>query len=94
MDILNSLKNGYTWQQFIVTCFGDIATMSHDDVNSFKHILESSKLKELADDNFKVIGKVEFLSKCRNNVGKGEIAYYEQFLLFPRCFPKTCTADM
>ena len=28
-----------------------------------------------------------------NTVGKGEIAYYEQFLLFPQCFQKTCTAD-
>ena len=24
---------------------------------------------------------------------KGEIARYEQFLLFPQCFLKTCTAD-
>ena len=28
-----------------------------------------------------------------NNVGKGEIARYEQFLLFSQCFQKTCTAD-
>ena len=27
-----------------------------------------------------------------NTVGKEEIARYEQFLLFPRCFQKTCTA--
>ena len=26
-------------------------------------------------------------------MGKGEIARYEQFLLFPPCFQKTCTAD-
>ena len=25
--------------------------------------------------------------------GKGEIACYKQFLLFPLCFQKTCTAD-
>ena len=25
--------------------------------------------------------------------GKGEIAHYEQFLLFPQCFQTTCTAD-
>ena len=24
---------------------------------------------------------------------KGEIARYEQFLLFPQCFQKTCPAD-
>ena len=28
-----------------------------------------------------------------NTVGKGEIARYEQFILFPQCFQKTCTAD-
>ena len=28
-----------------------------------------------------------------NTVEKGEIARYEQFLLFPQCFQKTCTAD-
>ena len=27
-------------------------------------------------------------------MGKGEIACYEQLLLFPQCFEKTCTADM
>ena len=28
-----------------------------------------------------------------NTVEKGEIAHYEQFLLCPQCFQKTCTAD-
>ena len=32
--------------------------------------------------------------RLENTVGKGEIARYEQFLLFPQCFQKTCTADM
>ena len=32
--------------------------------------------------------------KVENTVGKGKIAHYEQFLLFPQCFQKTCTADM
>ena len=33
------------------------------------------------------------LSKTiENTVGKGEIAHYSQFLLFPQCFQKTCTA--
>ena len=26
----------------------------------------------------------------KNTVGKGEIARYEQFLLFPQCFQKAC----
>ena len=34
-----------------------------------------------------------FEIKVENTVGKGEIAHYEQFLLFPQCFQKTCTAD-
>ena len=33
------------------------------------------------------------LKQVENTVGKGEIARYEQFLLFPQCFQKTCTAD-
>ena len=28
-----------------------------------------------------------------NNVGKGEIAHYEQFLLFPQCFQKLSAVD-
>ena len=34
-----------------------------------------------------------FPNELRNTVGKGEIARHEQFLLFPQCFQKTCTAD-
>ena len=30
----------------------------------------------------------------KNTLGKGEIARYEQFLLFPKCFQKTHTTDM
>ena len=31
--------------------------------------------------------------RVENTVGKEEIARYEQFLLFPQGFQKTCTAD-
>ena len=57
-------------------------------------ILDSSKLKEFADDiiEFDENGN-EFSNRVENTVGKGEIARYEQFLLFPQCFKKTCTAD-
>ena len=34
-----------------------------------------------------------FPKRVESTVGKGEIAPYEQFLLFPQCFQKTCTAD-
>ena len=53
-----------------------------------------SKLKVYADDNFKhdEYGW-KFSKRLENTVGKGEIAYYKQFLLYPLCFQKTCTAD-
>ena len=52
------------------------------------------KLKEFADDNFKFYKNGRKFSKwVENNVGRGEIAHYEQFLLFPHCFQKACTAD-
>ena len=56
--------------------------------------LDSTTLKEFADDNFKFDengGKSS--RRIENTVGKGEIARYEQFLLFPQCFQKPCTAD-
>ena len=54
-------------------------------------ILDSSKLKDIADDNFKFDENSRKLSKrVENTVGKGEIARYEQFLLFPQCFHKVC----
>ena len=59
-----------------------------------RQILDPFKLKEFADDNSKFDENGKKLSKwVENTVGKGEIARYEQFLLFPQCFPKTCTAD-
>ena len=50
---------------------------------------DSSKLKKFADDNFnfKENGK-QFSKQKENTVGKGEIARYEQFLLFPQCFKR------
>ena len=32
----------------------------------------------------------EVIQTGRNTVGKGEIAHYEQFLLFPQCFQEAC----
>ena len=52
-----------------------------------RQILDSSKLKEFVDDNFKFDKSCRKLSKwVENTVGKGETARYEQFLLFPQCF--------
>ena len=52
-----------------------------------RQILDFSTLKEFADDNlrFEENGS-KFSKKIENTVGKGEIAHYEQFLLFPQCF--------
>ena len=65
-------------------------------INPFPNekILDLSKLKEFPDDNFSFVENGRKLFKqVENTVGKGEIARYEQFLLFPQCFQKTCTAD-
>ena len=59
-----------------------------------RQMLDSSKLKGFADDNFKHGENYrKFYKKVENTVGKGEIARYEQFLLFPQCFQRICTAD-
>ena len=56
--------------------------------------LDSSKLKVFGDDNFKLDeNSRKFSKRVENTVGKGEIARYEHFLLFPQCFQKTLIAD-
>ena len=50
-------------------------------------------MKEFADDNFNFDENGRNLSnRVENTAGKGEIARNEQFLLFPYCFQKTCSA--
>ena len=45
-------------------------------------------------DNFKFDeNDRKFTKWVENTVGKGEIALYEQFLLFPQYFQKTCIED-
>ena len=59
-----------------------------------RQILDSSKFKEIADDNLNFVENGRKLFKqVENIVGKGEIARHKQFLLFAQCFQKTCTAD-
>ena len=54
-------------------------------------ILNRSNLKQSADDNFKFDeNSRKFSKRVENTVGNGEIARYEQFLLFPQCFQKAC----
>ena len=59
-----------------------------------RQILDSSKLKESADNNFKFEENCGKFSKKVEYTEKEEIACYEQFLLFPQCFQKTFTRDM
>ena len=42
--------------------------------------------------NFDENGR-KFSKRVENSVGKGKIACYKQFLLYPQCFQKTYTAD-
>ena len=58
-------------------------------------ILDSSKLREFANYNFKFDenGR-KFSKRVENTVGKGEIARFQHFLLFPQFFQKTFTADI
>ena len=47
--------------------------------------------EKFADDNFKFDENGRKLSKwVEDTVGKGSIARYEQFLLFPQCFQQAC----
>ena len=46
-------------------------------------------MKQSADDNFEFDENTrKFSKRIENTVGKGEIARYEQFLLFPQCFQR------
>ena len=48
-------------------------------------------MKQSADDNLKFDeNSRKFFKRIENTVGKGEIAHYEQFLLFPQRFQKAC----
>ena len=52
-------------------------------------IVDWLKLKAFADDKINVTEKLKFvLGREENNLGKGENAGYQHFLLFPKCFQK------
>ena len=58
-------------------------------VNSLPNdkILDWSKMNAFADNKINVSEKLKFESDwVDNNVGKGENAGYQHFLLFPQCF--------
>ena len=54
-------------------------------------ILDWSKFKQSADNNFEYdINSRKFSKLVENTVAKGEIARYEQFLLYPKCLQMVC----
>ena len=60
------------------------------ETNNFRHF----QPERLFRGQFLIWWKCrKFSYRVENTVGKGEIACYEQFLLFPQCFQKICTAD-
>ena len=67
-------------------CFGFVFLLRELDVCLLfpkRQMLDSSKLKEFAEGAFKFDKNGRnFLKREENTVGKGEIACYEQFLLF------------
>ena len=53
-----------------------------------------TKTERVAYDSFYFhVNALKFSKGVENNLGKGEIACYEQYHLFPQCFQKTYTAD-
>ena len=52
-------------------------------------ILDLSKLKEIADDNFKLDENGRELSKCRKHCEKSRNCWLRAISLFPTCFQET-----
>ena len=82
------------WNSSFLPRIKNVTENSYFNLFPNDKILDSSKLKEFAHDSFKLDeNSRKFSKRVENTVGKGEIARYEQFLLFPQCFQETCTAD-
>ena len=61
--------------------------------DNFKLVENCRKISKQVENTVENTGRKHCRKQVENTVGKGEIARYEQFLLFPQCFEKTCTAD-
>ena len=56
-------------------------------------MLDRSKLKAFADDKYYVSEELIFvLGSVENNLGEGENAGYQHFLLFPQCIQKAISS--
>ena len=82
-EIKNCTKFAYqTFSTLSITAFNPLPD---------NKILDWSKLKQSADDNFEFdVNSRKFSKLVENTVGKGEIARYEQFFLFQQYFQKAC----
>ena len=56
-------------------------------------ILDYSRLKAFAGNKINVNQKLKFdIGRLENNMGKGEHASYQHFLLFQQCFQKAASS--
>ena len=81
----------FVWKRLIFAednCTGSFNPFPNDKFQT----LPNWKTLQMTISNFDNNGW-KFSKQVENTVGKGEIACYEQFLLFPQCFQKTCTTD-
>ena len=62
-----------------------------------KHVGKKRKFLQAFSPLPTVFSKVascrKFSKRVENSVGKGEIACYKKFILFPKCFQRICIAD-
>ena len=74
----------------MLCCSTEYTSLTLSQMTNFRPF----QTERIAANNFKFDknGR-KFFKGVENTVEKGEIAHYEQFLLFPQCFQKTCTAD-
>ena len=79
-----------SYKRFLLSsqCFLQLHVYTFNPLPDDK-IWDWSKLKQSADDNFEFdVNSRKFSKRVENTVGKGEIARYEQFLLFPSVFKR------
>ena len=77
--------NNFNSDQSKIVIFG--TGLTHYQTTNFRLF----QTKRVCRQQFQIDENGRKLSKqVENTVGKGEIAHYEQFLLFSQCFQKAC----
>ena len=87
---IESETEQYFVAQHVRSVLGEIVFhpfVFHLIISQTTNITLSKTKKKFVEDNFKFDenGR-KFSKRVENTLGKGEIARYEQFLLFPQCF--------